>query len=85
VGAGSPANGKNLKLSYRHRGGRRSNATTCQANRGAANVAFFDGHVEELTDRESRRIDLWYPKGAVVTDGGSSEGMTTKPPGYVIP
>ena len=85
VGTGSPADGKNLKLSYRHRGGRRSNATSCQANRGAIEAAFFDGHVESLSDRESRRIDLWYPKGAVVTDGGSAEGMTTHPPGYVIP
>ena len=80
---GSPANGKNLGLSYRHRGGRGRPGTDCRANRGAINAVFFDGHAEALADRASRNARLWYPKGAVVNT--NTEGMTGVPMLSVVP
>ncbi len=80
---GAPAQGKNLSLSYRHRGGRASKGTDCRSNLGAINALFFDGHAQTLTDRASRNIRLWYPKGSVVNT--VSEGMTSVPHGSVIP
>ena len=71
----SPAKGRNLPLSYRHRAGRRSSAVTSRANRGAMNAAFFDGHVELMNDQQSRRVHLWYPSGSIAKEGKS--GMTT--------
>lgn len=58
----APGNGRNLNLSYRHV--RKNEGTTVQSNKGTMNAAFFDGHVARLTDRESREISLWYPRGA---------------------
>jgi prepilin-type N-terminal cleavage/methylation domain-containing protein/prepilin-type processing-associated H-X9-DG protein len=81
---GSPSGGRNLALSYRH-GGQRGASTSCQANKGSINAAFFDGHVERLRDRASRDIVLWYPRGAVVQPSAASECMTTVQPGYVVP
>lgn len=78
-----PAQGKNLSLSYRHRGGRSKRGTDCRSNRGAINAAFFDGHTETLTDRASRNIRFWYPKGSIVNT--ASEGMTSVPMLSVVP
>ena len=57
--------------------------TTAQDNRGCINAVFFDGHVEAMSDRQSREIELWYPSGGVVQS--PEEGMTAVPTGYVIP
>jgi type II secretory pathway pseudopilin PulG len=81
IGAGSASHGINLYYSYRHGKRGRGNGS-CQANQGAISAVFFDGHVEVLTDRESRKIDFWYPKNGVVKAPG--EGMTTVPSNYVI-
>jgi prepilin-type processing-associated H-X9-DG protein len=83
VNRGSPANGRNLTLSYRHRGGRGKTGMDCLSNRGAINVVYFDGHTETLADRASRNIRLWYPRGARVNT--ANEGMTNVPFGTVVP
>jgi prepilin-type processing-associated H-X9-DG protein len=83
VGTGSPANGKNLGLSYRHRVARGAVGTDCRGNSGAINASFFDGHVQTLSDRASRNIRLWYPKGAKVEY--NTAGMTNVPVGSIIP
>jgi len=84
VGRGSPAEGENLTLSYRHGCQRGAGLSgTAQANQGAINAVFFDGHVDRLRDRPSREIHLWYPQGAVVNT--SSEGMTAAAIGDIIP
>ena len=77
----SRRNGRNLSLSYRH--GRRVGGRTAQSNKGSINALFFDGHVSRLNDQKSRRIQFWYPKGAIVRHG--SQGMTEVADGYVIP
>lgn len=56
----SPSKGKNIPLSFRHRGG--------------LNALFFDGHAAGLSRREARKIDYWYPRGGVVVK--SDEGFT---------
>ena len=78
---GSAAQGANLILSYRHLRKERGNGS-CQGNTGKLSAAFFDGHVELLSDRESRKIDYWYPKGGIVKI--NTEGMTDVPLDYVI-
>ncbi|MBN1513009.1 MAG: prepilin-type N-terminal cleavage/methylation domain-containing protein [Phycisphaerae bacterium] len=83
VPVGSDARGANLSLSYRHRGGRSNRGTDCRSNRGAINAAFFDGHTQTLTDRASRNIRFWYPKGSIVNT--ASEGMTSVPMRSVVP
>jgi len=83
VNTGSPSDGQNLPLSFRHSGGRQTRATTAQQNRGSLNAGFFDGHVELLGDQQARQIELWYPKGGVVQSGAS--GMTTLPDHHVVP
>lgn len=83
VSRGSPSDGQNLALSYRHRGRKVRLDGTVQGNNGAINAMFFDGHVDRLTDRPSRRIEYWYPTGAVVQN--PQEGLTTVPQGYVVP
>ncbi|HNQ22030.1 MAG TPA: prepilin-type N-terminal cleavage/methylation domain-containing protein [Phycisphaerae bacterium] len=81
ITARSPSNGRNLSLSYRH--GKGSSAGgSCQGNKGAINALFFDGHVKTLYDRESRKIDLWYPRGAVLQ--APEEGMHKVEENYVI-
>lgn len=82
VGRGSPSEGKNLALTYRHENAARSTDGTAKKNKGTINVLHFDGHVENLNDRDSRQIDLWYPRGAKVQT--VSEGMTTTTVGYVV-
>jgi len=80
---GSPSDGQNLPLSYRH--GTQQGATSGDAhgNKGSINAVFFDGHVERMTDRQSREIGYWYPKGGKVQV--PTEGMTEVPENYVIP
>ena len=80
VTEGSPSEGHNISLSYRHgkRGG-----TDCLTNKGKINGLFFDGHVSKLGDQESRNIQYWYPKGAVVQS--PSEGLTEVENGWEIP
>ncbi|MCB9849107.1 MAG: prepilin-type N-terminal cleavage/methylation domain-containing protein [Phycisphaerales bacterium] len=63
--------GKNIPMSYRHYDG--------------IEALFFDSHVERLTQRQSRKIDYWYPRGGVVAK--AAEGMKdydTYANGYVI-
>ncbi len=83
VTAGSPAAGQNMALTYRHGQQRGVSSGACRDNKGTINALFFDGHVERLTDRQSREAHLWYPSGAVVRT--PSEGMVTLPQGAVIP
>lgn len=85
VPSGSPSEGRNLLLSYRHVDAVAAPRPTGSAhnNVGKINTAFFDGHVELLGDEASRAIDMWYPTGSVVQQ--YNEGMTTVPAGYVIP
>jgi prepilin-type N-terminal cleavage/methylation domain-containing protein/prepilin-type processing-associated H-X9-DG protein len=83
VTVGSESGGRNLGLTYRHRVRRGAVNTDATSNKGAINAVFFDGHAESMSDQRSRKIDFWYPKGAVVTKPG--EGMTTEGQGYVIP
>lgn len=81
---GSESGGRNLGLSYRHGTGGRNSATSCQQNQGSINAAFFDGHVERLTDRQSRRIEYWYPKGGIVQDSAQGQGMSAWDKKYPI-
>lgn len=67
----SVSRGKNLPLSYRHFNG--------------IEALFFDGHVERLSQRQSRKIDYWYPRGGVVTQPGAGvRDFASYPDGYVI-
>jgi prepilin-type N-terminal cleavage/methylation domain-containing protein/prepilin-type processing-associated H-X9-DG protein len=75
--------GQALPVSYRHGLQRGLLSGSAQDNKGAINAAFFDGHVDRLTDRQSREIHYWYPKGGVVQV--PADGMTSVPEGYVIP
>lgn len=83
VSAGSPASGENMAVSYRHGQQRGVSSGACRDNKGTINALFFDGHVERLTDRQSREAHLWYPSGAVVRT--PSEGMVSLPQDAVIP
>jgi prepilin-type processing-associated H-X9-DG protein len=78
---GSPSNGRNLQLSYRH-GARGVTNGSARTNPGSINALFYDGHVDRLGDKASRRIDYWYPRGAVVQQ--PTEGMTSVEEGHVI-
>ena len=80
VSEGSPSEGHNLSLTYRHgkRGG-----TDCQTNKGKINALFFDGHIDKLTDQESRKIDYWYPSGSAIHEAQS--GMTEVDDEHDIP
>jgi prepilin-type processing-associated H-X9-DG protein len=82
VSRGSASNGQNLRLSYRHLGGREKQNGTCQANGGKINAMFFDGHVDGLSDKQSRKMDLWYPTGTRVKN--PSEGMTVVENDYIV-
>lgn len=86
VPRGSPSDGRNLALTYRHGSVDRSRVTrSVFDNKGAINALFFDGHVARLTDRESRRIEYWYPTDSVVTASGRAEGMELAEQGFKIP
>lgn len=78
-----PAKGRALALSYRH--GRQDDVTGPSAmdNSGMMLAAFFDGHVERMSDKQSRDAHLWYPSGGIVQH--PEEGMRTVPPDFVIP
>jgi prepilin-type N-terminal cleavage/methylation domain-containing protein/prepilin-type processing-associated H-X9-DG protein len=72
-GKRSPSGGANIPLSYRHRGG--------------INAVFFDAHVERISEKQSRRIDYWYPKGSIVDIDRPEDGSTefaTYQNGHVI-
>lgn len=73
---GSPSEGKNLSLTYRH-----SNfsptATDATENKGMMNALFFDGHVELMNDRDSRKVELWYPRGTRIKN--PDQGMMRLP------
>jgi len=76
------AKGANLIMSYRHlRRGKRGDGS-CWNNKGKISAVFFDGHVQPLSDRESREPELWYPKGTVLKT--ITEGMTNVPQDYVV-
>ncbi len=83
VGAGSPSNGENLGLSYRHGCDRKSSEGGCQSNPGSINALHFDGSVRRYNDRASREIHLWYPAGGIVK--AANEGMTKANNNDVIP
>ncbi len=83
VSASSPSQGKNLALSYRHGGQNGVTSGNCHDNNGRMNAVFFDGHVETMTDQQSREIYLWYPTGAEVQS--ASQGMTSVSNNFVIP
>lgn len=84
VTAGAPGGGQNLNLSYRHLG--RRQGTTAQSNKGAINAVFFDGHVQRLTDRESRSPEFWYPTGSKYRNNYTNGlGMTNIDPTRTIP
>ncbi len=86
VPRGSPSDGRNLALTYRHGSVDRTRVTrSVFDNKGAVNALFFDGHVARLTDRDSRRVEYWYPTGSVVTASGRTEGMEPMEPGFEIP
>ncbi|MCC7293802.1 MAG: prepilin-type N-terminal cleavage/methylation domain-containing protein [Phycisphaerales bacterium] len=72
----SPTNGENMKWSYRH-------GTSRDVWQKSINALFFDGHIEALSNRESREITYWYPRGGVVKK--PNEGMTLVPQNYVVP
>lgn len=77
--------GENIWVSYRHGTIGSSQATAVQANRGAINAMFFDGHAVRLSDRGSREMRYWYPKGALVRAGYESQGLTSWEAGVPIP
>ncbi|GMU83467.1 MAG: hypothetical protein AMXMBFR47_33370 [Planctomycetota bacterium] len=84
VAVGSLAGGLNLALTYRHGAGARGNTPVdAHSNQGTLNGAFFDGSVRRMTDRQSREIEYWYPKGSIVNT--PSEGMTLVPQNFEIP
>ncbi len=72
-----PAEGANLFFSYRHGKRQSQSINSAQSNKGKINALYFDGHVDLLSDRESRKISQWYPTGALVTKRDA--GMTTVP------
>ncbi|MGB0716819.1 MAG: hypothetical protein ACPGXK_13130, partial [Phycisphaerae bacterium] len=78
---GSPSDGRNLQLTYRH-GERGVTNGTPQKNPGSINAVFYDGHVDLLGDRESRRVDMWYPRGAVVKR--PLDGLSLVEENYII-
>ncbi|MEE9294316.1 MAG: prepilin-type N-terminal cleavage/methylation domain-containing protein [Phycisphaerae bacterium] len=90
ISRGSVSGGFNLPISYRHglrrrglQGVRQRGDGTAQGNRGWINMLFFDGHVERVGDRKSRKIDMWYPAGSTIAPG-QNIGMTTVPWDYVV-
>ncbi|MCK4341266.1 MAG: prepilin-type N-terminal cleavage/methylation domain-containing protein [Phycisphaerae bacterium] len=94
VCSGSPSDGLNLPLSYRHDDivvGKLFKPYpppdgSAQNNAGDINVVWYDGHVEMLNDRHSRRPTWWYPSGAVVNPiTPTCAMMDVVPPGSVIP
>lgn len=74
--------GRNLELSYRHGGCRKGSPTTPQENRGKINTLFFDGHVDDMSDRESRDPLPWHPPG---TEIAANEGLYDLDGNFVIP
>jgi prepilin-type N-terminal cleavage/methylation domain-containing protein/prepilin-type processing-associated H-X9-DG protein len=78
-----PGDGLNLPLTYRHGCPDRDQITNAvQANKGMINALFWDGHIDRLTDIESRTAAYWYPSGGVVV---KAEGMVKEAVQSVIP
>ena len=77
----TPGRGQNLALTYRHGSASRGSGRA-QDNKGIINAMFFDGHIERLGDKASRKIDYWYPRGAEVVNGAN--GMTDRENGYIV-
>lgn len=89
VCAGSPSDGGNLPLTYRHDSpvpvvSQPRYDGQAQTHHGVINAVMFDGHVEWLNDQASREVSLWYPGGSTVTTDYCG-GMSTLPGGYEIP
>jgi prepilin-type N-terminal cleavage/methylation domain-containing protein/prepilin-type processing-associated H-X9-DG protein len=82
VQRGSPSDGLNLRYTYRHGRVPPDTGGDAHKNDGTINAVFFDGHIERLDDRQSRRIEYWYPRGSVVNTEG--QGLTHYPRGYEI-
>jgi prepilin-type N-terminal cleavage/methylation domain-containing protein/prepilin-type processing-associated H-X9-DG protein len=84
ISVGAEADGANLPLSYRHGciGGKVPKSA--RENEGLINALFYDGHVSRLTDRESRNVEFWYPKGSKVIPS-PDQGMTDLQVGFVVP
>lgn len=70
----NPSNGESQRWSYRH--------GTRPGRQGKIEAAFFDGHVEVLSNKDSRKIDYWYPRGTIVQT--PEEGMTLVEKGYKV-
>ncbi len=70
VSGGSPSEGRNLPLSYRHGCSRGDAGGDATRNQGEINGLFFDGHVDSLNDRDSREPHLWFPSGAKLRNLG---------------
>ncbi len=83
VSTGSPSQGENLPLTYRHTTTRSAVPTEVKSNKGTINGLFFDGHVAAMNDRESRNVEYWYPKGQRIREPG--EGLTNVPQGFRVP
>ncbi|MBU0641178.1 MAG: type II secretion system GspH family protein [Planctomycetes bacterium] len=87
VNAGSDnpeGEGFGMIMSYRHGCPDRGKLSrSAPGNEGKINAMFFDGHVEALSDRESREPYLWYPKGTVILT--PTQGMTRTEQDEVIP
>lgn len=81
ITTGSPSNGQNLRLSYRHSSHDRFDGAA-KNNFGMMDALFYDGHVNLLNDQDSRKVDLWYPKGAKIMK--PTEGMTDVADGQVV-
>ncbi len=77
------SSGRNLRLTYRHGCIGSEVPTTAQSNKGSINAVFFDGHVSRMNDRQSREVEFWYPRGALVKK--TDTGMTNVPVDFEIP
>jgi len=69
-GIQSPSRGKNVPLSYRHNDG--------------LQAVFFDGHVEWISRKQSRKVDYWYPRGSSIKYGNGFRDYHWYDVGYVI-
>ncbi len=77
------AKGQAMALSYRHGCWERGPTFNVRQNKGQINALHFDGHVARYSDRESREVTYWYPKGTVILK--PNEGMTSVPANFVVP
>jgi prepilin-type N-terminal cleavage/methylation domain-containing protein/prepilin-type processing-associated H-X9-DG protein len=87
ISRGSPGEGRNLELSYRHGPARGTTSGSALINRGQINALFFDGSVRRLGDRASRNPVPWYPRGSIVNDASNVmlEDLTTREGDNLVP